>query len=213
MNKTVKMLFLAGAAFVLGYNYSYAKEIWKMTFDDCKEGEIAPGFVASSGQWIVVKEKTPSGKMNGYLFQGQSDSRNNPVVTFAKGGDLKDVSMQVRFRVEKKGSNQTIGIILKHRGESDYLSLVLSISEGSMRLIRTEQGKTSVLAKAAVSMGANTWHRLQLFTKDDRLSCSLNNQKIIQAKDKALDAKGKIGLATYGDTIAAFDNMSLVKLD
>lgn len=212
--KIIAKLILSLTLLTTSAGLCYAKEVLKTTFDDGKEGIIAPGFTCAKGNWIVKKEQTPSGKPNFFFAQTQAlaNPKDYSIAVFDKVGTVKDFAIQLRIRLVGKNKNQTAGFAFKYKNDSDFMHIALSGSENSVTLFKVSGRNVSILAKADAKIESGVWYRLQLSTKDDRLSCSLNGIKILQAKEKSLDTSGKVGFITIGDTLSDFDNFSFVPI-
>ena len=199
----------------VGVGMAEAASLWKMDFESYKQSQMPSGFETSGPGWSIIREKTAPSKENSYFARMGEGAGVYSTAIFREAGELGAIATQVRIRIDKSGKDQSAGLVIKQKNGSDFLCVIISAAavKGSVNLFRVNGKGAVVLASVNAKITAGIWQRLQVFTKDNRMSCSIDNQKIFDFENDVLSAGGRVGLITFGDSSAGFDNFTVSKID
>jgi len=70
-------------------------------------------------------------------------------------------------------------------------------------------GKRTQLATAEVDTGTGKWATMSIKMVGDRIECSINGKKYLQATDSTFDRAGAVGLWTKADAKTYFDGLKV----
>ena len=185
----------------------------KTDFEDAKVGEVPKGWtVAKTGAddasvWKVVEDRTAprGGKALAQVFESSRPMFNLCVLD---ASSFKDVEVAVAFKAVKGQDDQGGGVVWRYKDANNYYVARHNPLEKNFRLYKIENGKRSQLAstKDDIDAPAGKWHTLSVTMKGDAIACSLNGQKVIEAKDATFADAGKVGLWTKADAHTYFDD-------
>jgi len=82
--------------------------------------------------------------------------------------------------------------------------------EDNFRVYKVVGGKRSAeFQNAEVKVPAGEWHTLSVKMVGDKIECSLDGKKYLEATDDAFTKAGKVGLWTKADAQTSFDNFTV----
>jgi len=99
------------------------------------------------------------------------------------------------------------GIVLRAKGEKDFLVLLLDLTTGEARLSSYRDGKATELARGTAKI-AYEWGVLSLDAAGPSIAARWNGQPLLRATDPRPVA-GRTGLATAGPGTVSFDEFIL----
>lgn len=187
-----------------------------ITFGKTVVGQIPAGWKVDrtgegkGSEWKVVADETAPSKSNRALAQLAESPRAmfNLCIAETLGG--KDVELRVAFKAISGKVDQGGGVVWRYQDANNYYIARANPLELNYRVYKVVNGKRIQLAtKEELTMPANTWHTLKIQHVGDRIECSLNGQKHLEAKDDAIPKAGKVGLWTKADARTHFDKVEL----
>jgi len=179
-----------------------AKRTW--SFDDEATGQIARGFTNEVGQWSVVA--SDSGKA-----LAQSAKNPNAVfnITLISDTSAKDVDLSVRMKAVAGETDQGGGLVWRARDAKNYYLARYNPLEDNFRLYKVVAGKRTLIKNADITH-TDGWHTLRVTMTGDRIACSYDGTKSLEARDSTFPGAGKIGLWSKADAQSQFDDLTLV---
>ena len=74
-------------------------------------------------------------------------------------------------------------------------------------------GKQFPVATARVDAAADIWHVIRVAHHGDKILCSFNYKKLINATDGAIGKPGRVGLWGMADAVTSFDAVAIAELE
>ena len=82
-----------------------------------------------------------------------------------------------------------------------------------MRLLRVVNGERRVIADGPARVTAGKAHTLKVGAVDESFSVSLDGEILLEARDAALAAAGRFGVASRADSQTRFGDLFITLLD
>ncbi|MBL8897646.1 MAG: hypothetical protein JNM84_08460 [Planctomycetes bacterium] len=177
-----------------------------MLFAENFEGPLAGFSIVDQGNTSGPSAWFTSG---GYLYQSSNinSGSSDPLLpgTLAVAGDptWRDLTLAVRARSE---DNDMFGLVVRYRGPGDYYRFHWDAERSHRRLTRVLGGVATVLAQDAEPYDALRWYRLELVAQGNLLRALVDGREVLRATDAA-HPQGRIGFATWANSLTAFDDL------
>lgn len=143
--------------------------------DDFEDGDSA-GWVTSGGRWSVITD--------GSRVLRQSGTSANARAT---AGDLAWTDYEVTARVKPTpfaGRRGAVGLRARVSSDTSYYYLQLR-PDDTVELGKVVRGRSTVLATAAVSDSAGTWHSMALATRGTTLTGRVDSVSLTRATHRS----------------------------
>jgi hypothetical protein len=225
--KILAMLGLAGmlaAGVVLAAGASdEAKkaEAAKITvnFDDVKAGELPKGWEIAAtkptgdlAEWKVeADEKAPS-KPNVLALVKIKNPSDTAVfnLCWTKDVKFKNGTISLKIRANSGKVDQGGGPMWRVKDANNYYVARYNPLEKNFRLYYVKDGTRKQLAEAKdLAVPAGQWFTITVAQKGDKIECSLDGKKLLEATDATLPEAGGVGLWTKGDAATSFDDLEV----
>lgn len=190
----------------------------QLPFRKVDAGKVPGGWTAAktgTGEgsvWKVLADETAPAK-TGYALAQTAES---PSAMFnlcvADTPKLKDGKVTVSFKAVKGEKDQGGGIVWRYQDAENYYIARMNPLEDNFRLYKVVAGKRTQLAtKEQLKALTNEWHKLSVKMVGNKIECSFNGKKYLEAKDDTFDTAGKVGLWTKADAQTYFDQFVIAQ--
>jgi hypothetical protein len=192
-----------------------AQEIQRMSFAASDVGKVPQNWQAAQtgkGQgsiWKVVADPTGPAKSGYVLAQTAAGPKSIFNLCVRTKGEYRDLVLQVMFKAIAGKEDQGGGLVWRYQDPNNYYIARANPLEDNFRLYKVIDGKRIQLATAEVDVASMKWHTLRIQHVGDKIECSLNGKKLLEAKDNTLNAPGRVGLWTKADAQTHFDQLAL----
>lgn len=185
------------------------------TFSKKEVGKLPAGWSAARTNlgkgsiWKVVEDKTTPSK-SGFALAQVSESDNRVFnLCIAEGTRFKDGELSVYFKAVKGMVDQGGGIVWRYQNADNYYIARMNPLEKNLRFYAVLGGKRNQLATTEndVVMLPNTWRKLTIRHVGDHIQVFLDDQKLLDVKDKTFTQAGAVGLWTKADAQTLFDQL------
>ncbi len=177
-------------------------------------GKLPAGWTAAkTGEgegsvWKVVDDGTAPGKLATALAQTAKSPRQMFNLCVANDTNLKDVELGVAFKAVRGEVDQGGGLVWRYQDANNYYVARMNPLEGNFRLYKVVAGKREQLAsKGSLTIPSGEWHTMSIKHVRDQIECSLDRQKLLEAKDDTIQKAGKVGLWTKADAETYFGEL------
>jgi len=196
-------LLLIGICLATVADDKQEKQSWN--FDDDEAGQIAKGFKAFVGKWVVAKSD------DGQAL-AQTAMNSNPTfnITLVIDTNAKDVDLSVKMKAIDGKIDQGGGLVWRAQDDKNYYLARYNPLEDNYRLYKVISGKRTLLQNADITH-SDGWHTLRITMSGDSITCYYDGKKHLEHNDDALPKAGMIGLWTKADAQSHFDALSLSK--
>jgi len=186
------------------------------TFGKNDLGKVPAGWkAAQTGKgdgsvWKVVEDRTAPSKSGFALAQ----TAESPGAVFnlcvAEETSFKDVELTVAFKANAGKKDQGGGVVWRYQDANNYYIARMNPLEDNFRVYKVVGGKRSAeFQDAEVKIPMGEWHTLSVKMVGDKIECSLDGKKYLEAKDDSFTKAGKVGLWTKSDAQTSFDSFQV----
>jgi hypothetical protein len=166
------------------------------------------GWTTISGKWSI--EDVPGASQGGRaLVQRATDNEFNVIV--APGDAYDSVDVSVRFKPISGREDASAGIVFRF-SEGRYYVVRANALENNFNFYYYDRGRRQIVGASVKAPALGQWHRLRITAVGDRIQGWLNDQRLIDQRDRRFTS-GRIGLWTKADSITAFDDLTVTPLN
>jgi hypothetical protein len=162
--------------------------------------------------WKVVADVSAPSKTGHILAQTAASPKSMFNLCVREQGAYQDFEVTVPFKAIAGKEDQGGGIVWRYQDENNYYVARANPLEDNFRLYKVVNGKRIQLATADVEVPSMKWNLLRIRHVGDKIECSLNSKKLLEAKDNTIAAAGRIGLWTKADAQTQFDALMVRNL-
>ena len=212
-------LFLCLLILLLGsQGYAEEKAAYRFTFDDIKEGSppqadwkidaTNPGDLLAT--WKVVRDETAPSKPHVLSITEIHDESVGVFNLFWTDKiSFKDGILEVKIRANSGKEDQGGGLIWRVKDANNYYIARYNPLERNFRLYYVKGGSRRTLADARVDIKADNWFTIKVSHQGDVITCWVNGQEYLHARDKTFMDAGGVGLWTKSDAASSFDDLEV----
>jgi len=118
-----------------------------------------------------------------------------------------DGRLSVAVRADAGEIDQGGGPMWRVQDANNYYICRVNPLEANFRVYVVKGGVRKQLATAMIETQAGEWQRLEVEHEGDRIRCSVDGKKLLEATDSSLPAAGGVGLWTKADALSSFDEL------
>ncbi len=182
-------------------------------------GHLPTGFTAAhtgTGEgsvWKVVADITVPSKSGYALAQTAASPSKYFNLCVSDKPSVKDIELRVEFKAMKGKEDQGGGLVWRYQDADNYYIARVNPLEDNFRVYKVIAGKRIQLGtKEGLKVPAGEWHNLSIKHVGDKVECSLDGTKYLEASDTAITTAGKVGLWTKADAQTYFDGLFLTNI-
>jgi hypothetical protein len=120
---------------------------------------------------------------------------------------LGDLEVSVAVRAAGGEEDQGGGPAWRVAGAGDYYLARWNPLEDNFRLYSVASGERRQLAGASVTAAPDAWHTVRVRHVGDEITCWLDGEVLLHARDSAHLAAGGVGVWTKADATTRFDDL------
>ena len=177
----------------------HGPKTWDFRADE--PGKIPRGFTAVAGRWEVVDDGG-----NRVLAQRASSPDDTFNVALVDDTNYKDVDISVRLKAVDGKDDRGGGLVWRAVDGSNYYVARYNPLEDNLRVYKVEKG-TRTMFRSAEAAGDARWHALRVTMVGDKITCWLDDRKLLEAADGTFAAAGRIGVWSKADARTYFDDL------
>jgi hypothetical protein len=204
------VLALVGAALAAADD---KKPLLKFSKDDV--GKLPAGWKADKTHkgdgsvWKVEADDTAPSKSGLVLAQTAEGPDELFNLCVAQDSSFQDGEISVAFKAVKGKNDRGGGLVWRYQDADNYYLCRMNPLEDNFRVYKVEGGKRTMFQSASVKIPSGEWHTIQVVVKGDKVECSLDGKKYLEAKDDTFPKAGKVGLWTKSDAQTYFDDFQV----
>jgi hypothetical protein len=168
-----------------------------------------------TGEWKIASGQWQITAASDRITTGNQDMSANPFSFTVKPGSTPALAQSGRRFWDNydaqvsvlPAAQGTIGVAVYVQDASNYLALLWSSQEGpeARRLVKVENGQSTLLAKAPGAYLPRQWYRVSMRTSPGFVEATIDGQPALRARSDAF-AQGGVGLIAQ-KTAANFDDV------
>ena len=167
---------------------------------------LPPGFEVASGRWAVT------GATGRRVLAQQARGREpdfNVILAPAHPALPADVAVTVRLRARAGTLDRGGGPVWRAQDGKNYYVARYNPLEDNFRVYKVVRGRRHQLGSAKVRIDHDAWHTVGVTMVGDRIRCTLDGKALLDVRDDALPAAGRVWLWTKADARTEFDDLSV----
>jgi hypothetical protein len=165
------------------------------------------GWKTITGDWAV--QNVPGAEDGRALVQRATGNEFNVIV--APGGPYGNVLVTARFKPISGREDASGGIVFRF-ADGRYYVVRANALEDNFRLYYYDRGRYMITSASVKAPALGQWHKLQVLATGDRIEAWLDDQHLIDYRDRRFRS-GSIGLWTKADSVTAFDSVMVMPND
>lgn len=184
-----------------------------VNFENETEGKLPLGFFADATnnarniKWNVINDNG-----NKAAEQQSKNSGNSYNLLVLEKNGYKDFSASVKIKAISGEEDQGGGIIWHYTDKHNYYIARYNPLEKNLRLYHVVDGNREQLQSVDSDIKQGEWFTMTIEMKANKITCSLNGIKLIEASDDTFTSAGLIGLWTKADAITYFDDLKITTI-
>jgi hypothetical protein len=191
------------------------------TFDAGPRGSAPPGWTLiethrkPEARWEIRQDQTAPTPPYVLAPVPASDDANLFPIAVLETMTMRDGDVSVRLRPVSGRSGQAAGLVWRYRDPRNFYLARLNVLENNIGVYRVVDGQYYALTPRGSPPGTRGVHRIiqrsswsifKVAVRGRRISVYINHRRIMETDDSSIDAPGKVGLWTRGDTVVYFDD-------
>ena len=184
------------------------------SFDELAQGTIPSGWFVEParnfpGRWSVTKYSKSKSSPN--ILQYESyDNDSGYTILINEDVITASPNIKVDFLCDENQAYSSVGVVICWFDENNYYLYAVNPQENMLRLYFFDNGSISVLASTNISIEPGVWYTMHVMKKGTLLSCSLNGNETLSARNGELEFGG-VGLWSPININSYFDNFVILK--
>jgi hypothetical protein len=122
---------------------------------------------------------------------------------------FKEGRITVSLKPNTGQEDQGGGPIWRVQDKDNYYICRANPLESNFRVYYVKDGSRTQLATANVTIPSGRWHTIAIEHRGDKIVCSLNGEKLLEATDNHFPDAGGVGLWTKSDAASSFDDLEI----
>lgn len=159
--------------------------------------------------------------LEGAQVYEQPESYGFPRIAFVGGDEasFEDVKVEARVRIldwgsDEPGVDDIVGLFVRYQNEQNFYYLGLLGNDKLYARRRVAGGNGSVGSSLEISQGweLDRWYHIELSIEGKAIRFSVDGGDAQVVEDESLTGAGAIGIGTYANATARFDDVIVTKL-
>lgn len=191
---------------------------WVADFDKAAAGPLPTGWKAegtgAAATWEVLADASSPSPPNSLVLTKVNDTAADAFnLCWTETYRAKDATVEVSLRPLSGKAEQGGGPAWRVKDKNNYYVCTVNPLEGNFRLYVVQDGKRRQLATGAAAIDTAKWHTIKAGHHGEKITCWLDGEKVLEAKDQTLGHEGGVGVWTRGDARTAFDDLRVLRDD
>lgn len=124
-----------------------------------------------------------------------------------------NVEAELSFVAHDGRVARATGIVLRFADPQDYYLAEADLLHGRVRLLRVLNGEYREIAGRAAPLAMETSQTLGVKAVDANFTVSLNGEVLLETRDGALRAPGRVGVSSRADSFTSIGDLFITTLD
>ncbi len=184
-------------------------------FDQDKPHEIAQGWTAVEGDWVVLPDPGAPSQPNGFGMESGRLLKSlinaleySALVVVSDPTEYSDFTYEAQFKAKKGYFDCSGGLIFRYADPKNYYLLSVGCPSDFFSLYRISDGKPEVLKQTVVPIDQGVWYSIKVVADGDHMFGYANDKMEFDINDSKI-RQGRIGLWAHDDSQPLFDNVKL----
>jgi hypothetical protein len=182
-----------------------------INFENCELDKIPNGFTQTETgkpqtlDWKVMNDN--GNKVAAQLAKNKGNYFN--LLVLDKPG-YENFTMSVKIKAVAGNEDRGGGLVWRYIDNNNYYIARCNPLEKNFRFYRVVNGNRKQLKSVNTDIGTSgEWFTMTIEMNGNKISCSLNGNKMIEATDDTYTKAGRVGLWSKADAQSYFDDLSV----
>ncbi len=182
-----------------------------INFENCEIDKLPNGFTQSATgkqqtlNWKVVNDN--GNKVVAQLAKNKGEYFN--LLVLDKPG-YENFTMLVKIKAVAGKEDRGGGLVWRYIDNNNYYIARCNPLEKNFRFYRVVNGNRKQLKSVNTNIGtSDEWFTMTIEMNGNKISCSLNGNKMIEATDDTYTKAGRVGLWSKADAQSYFDDLTV----
>lgn len=190
-------------------------------FDRDTPGSLPPGWRvgatdphATPATWQVLADDTAPSAPN-VLALVKTNHQDADAFNLCWIGQplVRNGRVETRFKAISGDEDRGGGIVWHLKDARNYNLCRFNPLENNFRVYVVKDGVRTQLGSAKATLSPGEWHTMGARFVGDRIECSLDGQRLLEARDSTFPGAGGVGFWTKADALTRFDDFRIEPLD
>jgi len=189
---------------------TFSKGDTLINFQNSKESNTPIGFLPT----FTGKEQTKDWKIvndggNNVAAQLATNRGDNYNLLVLESPIYKDFKMSVRVKAISGEEDQGGGLVWRFIDNNNYYVARFNPLESNFRFYRVVNGSRKQLISESIDIPSKVWFTMSIEMIGNKISCYLNENKMIETTDDTFIKPGRVGFWTKADAVTYFDDLTI----
>lgn len=121
----------------------------------------------------------------------------------------KDFTVSVKIKAISGEEDQGGGLVWRYIDKDNYYIARYNPLENNLRFYSVVNGSRKQLESVGSAIKQGEWFTMTVEMEENKVTCSLNGEKLIGSTDDAFKSGGLIGFWTKADAVTYFDDLKI----
>lgn len=182
-----------------------------VNFDTCQIGQAPPGWTLGgagrSPGWQIRKDRTAPTQPYVLAEVSADPAGTRPPLAILNDPTTRDADVSVRIKPISGREGLAGGVVWRYRDENNYYVARANADENTVSVLKVENGhRIPLLPGVKHPIPANAWSILKVSVRGSRFQVFVDHRRVLEGRDTALLAPGRVGLWALGDSTVYFDD-------
>ncbi|MCG3137646.1 MAG: hypothetical protein HJJLKODD_01495 [Phycisphaerae bacterium] len=199
---------------------SATPEVVRYNFDQDSSGQLSVGWkIEGTNQegplatWQVqADESAPSKPQVLTLTDAKEGASGTFNLCWTEQQKFENGRIEVSFKALTGKEDQGGGPIWRVIDKDNYYICRANPLEHNFRVYYVKDAKRKMLASAEVDIPTGEWQKIVIEQAGKKITCYLNDKKLLEVEDETFTQPGGIGLWTKADAATAFDDLIIAPI-
>lgn len=190
------------------------------SFDDTAPGGLPAGWKieqtnprGQGAEWSVEQNAmAPSGDQVLALTDTRGASGSTYNLAWTDEVSFQNGRIEAKVKAGTGREDQGGGPIWRVQDRDNYYIARWNPLEDNFRLYYVKDGRRQQLESADVDLSADQWHTITIEHRGNRITASLNGERMFETTDDTFPQAGGVGVWTKADAATMFDDLSVATL-
>ena len=184
-----------------------------ISFENSKVDKLPIGFTQTATgksqqlNWKVINDK--GHKVVAQLAKNEGDYYNLLVLDKPV---YQNFTLTVKIKAVAGNEDQGGGLVWRYMDNNNYYVARCNPLENNFRFYHVVKGNRIELKSVDCAIKTGEWFTMSIEMNGNKISCSLNGNKMIDTTDDTFKSAGRVGLWTKADAQSYFDDLTIHSL-
>lgn len=179
-------------------------------FENETIGKLPFGFTAdATGRAESIKWSVVNDKGNNVVAQQSINSGSCYNLLVLDKIGYKNFTASVKIKAISGEEDQGGGLVWRYIDKDNYYIARYNPLENNLRFYRVINGNRKELKSVDSDIKSGEWFTMTIEMNENKITCSLNRETMIESIDDNFNTAGLIGLWTKADAVTYFDDLKI----